>query len=69
MNIWGEIRNEFDDDNNVVHIYGYLTADDNESPNVIAKVDMNTLEVEYIDPRAKTDGYAQDMINEAIEDI
>ena len=62
-NIWGEIRNEFED-NDIVHIDAWLTADDNEEGTVIAKVNVRTKEVEYIDDRAKTDSLAQEMIKE-----
>ena len=63
MNIWGEIRNDFED-GDIVYIDAYLTDDDNEEGRVIAKVNVRTKEVEYIDDRAKTDSYAQEMINE-----
>ena len=63
MNIWGEIRNDFED-GDIVHIDAWLTDDDNEPGTVIAKVNVRTKEVEYIDERAKTDSYAQEMINE-----
>ena len=39
----------------------------NEDGQVIAKIDIKTLEVEYLDEDAKTDPYAQDIIAEAIE--
>jgi len=62
MSIWGEIRNDFIDDDGIAHIDAWLTADDNEEGKVIAKVDTLTGSVEYIDPRAETDEYAQEMI-------
>lgn len=64
MSIWGEIRNDFQDDNGIVYIDAYLTADDNENGRVIAKVDTEAKEVEYLDDRARNDSYAQEMINE-----
>ena len=63
MSIWGEIRNDFED-GNIVHIDAWLTADDNEEGKVIAKVNVRTKEVEYLDDRARTDSYAQEMIQE-----
>jgi len=68
MSIWGEIRNEFEDDDGIVCIDAYLTDDDNEEGKVIAKVNTVTLEVEYLDDRAKTDSYAQEMIQEILDD-
>lgn len=68
MSIWGEIRNDFTDDDNITHIDAFLTDDDNEEGKVIATVNLNTGEVQYKDERAKTDTYAQEMINELLED-
>lgn len=64
-NIWGEIRNDFEDEG-IVHIDAFLTSDDNEEGKVIAKVNVRTSEVEYIDDRARTDKYAQEMIQELL---
>jgi hypothetical protein len=64
MSIWGEIRNDFIDDDGIAHIDAYLTDDDMEEGKVIAKVNTLTGTVEYIDPRAETDDYAQEMIKD-----
>jgi hypothetical protein len=64
-NIWSEIRNDFQD-NGVIHIDAWLTDDDNEDGRVIAKVNVQTKAVEYLDNRAKTDKYAQEIINELL---
>ena len=64
MSIWGEIRNDFIDDDGIAHIDAWLTADDNEEGKVIAKVCTLTGSVEYLDPRAETDEYAQEMIKD-----
>jgi hypothetical protein len=66
QSIWGEIRNDFEDDEGIVHIDAFLTDDDMEEGKVIAKVNSKTKEVEYIDERAKTDPYAQEMIRELL---
>ena len=58
-----------DEDEGKFYIDAFLTPDDNEEGSVIAKVNVNTLEVEYIDERAKTDIYAQEMISEILEDL
>ena len=63
--IWKEIRNDFMD-NNIVHIDGWMTEDENENGNVIAKVNTINNSVEYLDERAKTDEYAQEIINETL---
>jgi len=64
MSYWGEIRNDFIDDDGVAHIDAFLTADDNEEGKVIAKVNTLTGTVEYLDARAETDEYAQEMIKD-----
>ena len=64
-NIWGEIRSNFENEG-IINIDAWLTEDENEEGNVIAKVNTKTLEVEYLDDRARTDNYAQEMINEVL---
>lgn len=64
MNIWSEIRNDFIDDDGIVHIDAFLTDDDNEEGVVIAKVHSLTGSIEYLDERAETDEYAQEMIKD-----
>ena len=66
--IWTEIRNDFEDDFKL-HIDAWETSDDNESGKVIAKINTITKKIKYIDKRAKTDEYAQCIINESIENI
>ena len=69
MSNWGEIRNDFiDEDNGIATIDAWLTEDDMEQGTVIAYVDINTGEVEYKDDRAKTDAYAQEVIQELLDD-
>ena len=43
--------------------------DDNEEGTVIAKVNYKTKEVEYLDNDARTDAYAQEIINETLKQI
>lgn len=64
-NIWSEIRNDFEMDN-MIHFDAWITPNDNESGKVIAKIDVHTLEVHYLDERAKTDSYAQEKIKEVL---
>jgi|GEM_PF-1138733 len=61
-NIWGEIRSDFREDDIILYIDAWLTDDDNEEGKVIAKVNTKTKEVEYLDDRARTDSYAQKII-------
>ena len=65
MNIWAEIRNNFKDDD-MIYIDAYLTDENNEEGIVIAKVNVRTKVIEYLDDRAKTDSYAQEMIQECL---
>lgn len=70
MSKYSEIRNDFyDDEEQKVYIDAWLTEDDNEEGVVIAKVNYKTKEVEYLDNDAKTDSYAQEIINETLSDI
>ena len=65
---WAEVLNDFADlEEGKSYIDAWLTDDPNEDGQVIAKIDIKTLEVEYLDEDAKTDPYAQDIIAEAIE--
>ena len=64
-NIWSEIRSNFEDES-IVYIDAWITPDDNEEGTVIAKVNVLTGNVQYIDDRAKTDAYAQEIIKEVL---
>lgn len=66
--MWSQIDNTFVDRGNV-HIDAWETEDSNEEGKVIAKVSIKTAKVEYIDPRAMTDSYAQEMIEEAVKSV
>jgi hypothetical protein len=68
MSKWAEIRNDFiREDSRKIYIDAWFTDDDNEEGKVIARIDMDTKNVEYVDDDAKTDEYAQEIINEAIQ--
>lgn len=70
MSKYAEIRNDFyDEEEKNVYIDAWFTEDDNEEGTVIAKVNYKTKEVEYLDNNAKTDKYAQAVINETLKDI
>lgn len=67
-NIWSEIKSEYVDDG-YIFIDAWLTPDDNEGGSVIAKIYIESKEVLYNDDRAKTDRYAQEVIQEALNRI
>ncbi len=65
--IWTEIRSDFiDEEANVQYIDAYTSGDDNEGGAVIATINLDTKVVSYKDERAKTDKYAQEVINDAL---
>lgn len=70
MSKWAEIRNDFVcEDSNKVYIDAWLTEDDNEEGTVIARIDMDTKNIEYFDDNARTDDYAQEVIRETIAEL
>lgn len=67
---WMEIRNNFvDEKENKVYIDAWQTYDENEEGTVIAKIDIDTNNVEYLDDDARTDCYAQAIIKETSNGI
>ena len=70
MSKWAEIRNDFVcEDSHKIYIDAWLTEDDSEEGIVIARIDMNTKNIEYFDDDAKTDDYAQEVVNETLSEI
>ena len=68
MSKWTEIRCDFyDDEEEKWFVDAWLTDDDNEEGTVIAKIDLDSKTVEYIDTDAKYDEYAQEVIKEMLE--
>jgi superfamily II helicase len=74
--IWAEIRNDFEESNElgerVICIDAWETEDDNEEGKIIAKVIQSksgNAHVEYIDERAKVDTLAQEVIEETIQKL
>jgi hypothetical protein len=68
MSKWKEIRNDYQDDG-IMYIDAWLTDDDDEGGCGIATINLKTKEVTYFDEVAKTDKYAQEMINEVLNNI
>lgn len=62
------IKNDYND-NESTFIDAWFTTDDNEEGHTIAKINNETLEVEYIDKRASYDDMAEKMIVNAIAKI
>ena len=66
---WAEIRADYyDDEEEKQYIDAWETDDDDEEGSVIAKIDLASGEVEYLDDDAKSDPYAQEVIKEMIEE-
>jgi uncharacterized protein (UPF0335 family) len=65
MGKWSEIRSEHIDEDGVTFIDGWRTEDENEEGVVIALIDSDG-DIEYVDKDAKTDNYAQEIIQEII---
>lgn len=69
MSKWSEIRIDFlDTEEKKWSVDAWETDDDNEEGSVIAKIDLYTGTVEYLDVDAKTDEYAQEEIREFLKD-
>lgn len=68
--MWAEIRNDFEDEG-VIYIDAWKTNVGSEEGTVIAKVylEAGQPEVQYLNELARTDAYAQEVINESVEGI
>ncbi len=67
-NIWSNIDTMFEDEEEGMIFVDAWVGNDEEGK-VIAKVNSTTGEVTYLDERAKTDRYAQNMITELVDEI
>ncbi len=68
MSKWTEIRSDYYDDiEEKQYVDAWLTDDENEEGEVIAKINLATKEVEYLDSDARYDEYAQEVISEVLE--
>ena len=69
MSKWAEIRSDYyNDQEEQQYVDAWLTEDENEEGKVIAKINLVTKKVEYLDSDAKYDEYAQEVISEVLED-
>lgn len=69
MSKYAEVRSDFyDDEEEKQFVDAWMSDDDNEEGTVIAKIDLATGEVEYLDEDARTDEYAQEVISEVIKE-
>ena len=68
MSKWAEIKSDYyDDEEGKQYVDAWLTDDGNEEGEVIAKINLATNEVEYLDSDARYDEYAQEVIGEVLE--
>ena len=68
MSKWAEIKSDYyDDEEEKQYVDAWLTDDGNEEGKVIAKINLATKEVEYLDSDARYDEYAQEVIGEVLE--
>ena len=68
MSKWSDIRCDFfNEEEEKYFVDAWKTGNDNEEGKVIAKLDLANETVEYLDEDAKTDEYAQAVINEFLE--
>ena len=68
--MYAEVRNDYyDSEEGKVFIDAWETDDGDEEGSVVAKVDVATKGVEYLDPAARTDPYAQELITDALRAI
>lgn len=65
---WSEIHDDFEDEG-FIHIDAWTTSDDDEVGNVIAKINVLTKDVIYLDERASTDEFAQEVIQERLKSL
>lgn len=67
---YAEIRTNFTDtQQNITYVDAWFTPDDSEEGIVIAKIHLDTKEIEYVDTDAATDPYAQECIKAVLNDI
>lgn len=65
---WSEIHDDFEDEG-FIYVDAWTTADDDEAGNIIAKINVQTKEVIYLDERARTDEFAQEVIQERLKSL
>ena len=70
MSKWAEIRCDYYcEEDNFWRVDAWLTDDGDEEGKVIAYIDNDTTKVIYHDPLARTDEYAQEVIQDMIREI
>ena len=70
MSNWAEIRNDyFDEESREVSIDAWKTDDPNEEGEVITKINVDTIRINYISNLARTDKYAQEVIRDTVRNI
>ena len=69
MSKYAEVRSDFyDEEEEKQFVDAWMNDDDNKEGTVIAKIDLATGEIEYLDEDARTDEYAQEVISEVLKE-
>lgn len=67
MSKYAEIRSDFvNKEENALYIDAWKTNNPNEEGKILAKIDLDSKEVTYLDKGAKTDDEVKSVINEAV---
>ena len=66
MSKWAEIRCNHNNGEGFWCVDAWKTSNDNEEGEVIAVIDETSKNVYYLEPLARTDQYAQEVIKETI---
>lgn len=61
-----EVRNDFIDDQNYLHIDMWETEDENEEGKTVAIICLDTMKVYYIDNTLRLNDLVKESINEAL---
>ena len=69
MSKWTEIICEYNNGEGFWCVDAWKTSDENEEGKVIAVIDETSKNVYYIEPLARTDVYAQEVIKEKIAEL
>lgn len=68
MSKYREIRSDYEE-NGEIYIDAWCTSNDNEEGRTIAKINVNTGKVTYLDVDARRDTYAQNVIKEVWDSV
>lgn len=66
---WANVQKHYVEEEDTIYIVGWRTEDKNEKGKILARINVSKKELEYFDPNADLDGFAQAMIILALHDI